>query len=198
MMKICSIEGCGAEARGGKGMCGKHYTTWKRYGDPLTPLRYRAPIGAPQAYYRDTVLPYDGDDCLIWPFAHDTNGAARMRGDDGRLVQVARVLCEEIHGPPPTANHLAIHSCGNGDRSCVTKNHLSWETPAGPTAWVKGENHPRAKLSDQAVREIIAKRGQFLQREIAEQYDTTVFTVCRIQNGKHRPQNLFPDRREQV
>lgn len=123
----CVVEGCESKAISRR-MCGKHYVAWKRHGDPSKPLRYRAPWGAPQAYYRDVVVPYDGDDCLLWPFACDTNGHARINGPDGRLIPVARLLCEESHGPPPSPDHVAAHACGKGIKGCVTRRHISWKT----------------------------------------------------------------------
>lgn len=34
-MKICLVDDCDAKASGGKGYCGKHYSKYKKYGDPL-------------------------------------------------------------------------------------------------------------------------------------------------------------------
>ena len=34
-MSSCAIEGCLDSRKGGRGLCGKHYTKWRKYGDPL-------------------------------------------------------------------------------------------------------------------------------------------------------------------
>lgn len=40
---VCSVDGCGSIVgpHGAKGMCGKHYMKWKKYGDPLAVKRKR-------------------------------------------------------------------------------------------------------------------------------------------------------------
>ena len=40
-MKTCTIEGCEGTHRMRRGLCGKHYTRWYRYGDPLKTIRVR-------------------------------------------------------------------------------------------------------------------------------------------------------------
>ncbi|WP_292637037.1 hypothetical protein [Mesorhizobium sp.] len=53
---------------------------------------------------------------------------------DGKCRRVSRLVCEEVHGPPPSPDHEAAHSCDNGDLGCATKRHLSWKTPKENTA----------------------------------------------------------------
>lgn len=44
MPKICSIEGCGERARA-KGYCIKHYSRWRRTGDPLRVKKFNHDMG---------------------------------------------------------------------------------------------------------------------------------------------------------
>lgn len=77
---------------------------------------------------------YAGDDCLIWPFFRDPYyGRGRIGSFDGnQSVQWAhRVMCEIVHGPPPTPPHQAAHECGKGHEGCVNPRHLSWKTQSG-------------------------------------------------------------------
>lgn len=71
---------------------------------------------------------HQGDECLMWPFARDNHGYALV-GVNRRSRKAARVMCQMVHGPAPTAKHHAAHSCGNGQLGCVHPQHLSWKTP---------------------------------------------------------------------
>lgn len=124
--KECSIEGCdrGVLARG---LCLPHYQRLKRYGDPTAGGPMKTPYGKSLAYFNEVVLPYSGTDCLIWPFLTDTGGYGRLRYE-GRDQVVSRLVCEKTHGKPPTPDHEAAHSCGNGHLACVASGHLSWKT----------------------------------------------------------------------
>src|SRR3569833_517171 len=70
---------------------------------------------------------YDGPECLIWPWTRDGQGRGAV-GIDGKLLRAHRVMCELVHGPAPTQEHHAAHSCGNGHNACVHPMHLSWKT----------------------------------------------------------------------
>src|SRR5437879_1542174 len=71
---------------------------------------------------------YQGDDCLPWPFSR-LNGYGRG-GHNGTPFYANRMMCEKAHGPPPTPEHEAAHSCGNGPQGCTNPRHLSWKTPS--------------------------------------------------------------------
>src|SRR4051812_5100930 len=81
--------------------------------------------GEAVAWLREHAL-YCGDDCLIWPFSR-----ARGYGNFGYLgknIYAHRFMCELIHGPAPTPDHHAAHSCGNGHKACVNPMHITWKT----------------------------------------------------------------------
>jgi hypothetical protein len=47
----------------------------------------------------------------------------------GKVLNVARVVCEWYHGPPPTSKHEAGHICPKGENArCVNPDHLRWMT----------------------------------------------------------------------
>jgi len=136
---------------------------------------------------RETVFVYDGDECLIWPFAK-SHGRPRIRREF-----VTRVVCEETNGPPPTPDHEAAHSCGNGHLACVTKRHLAWKTHAENMADMiqhgtstRGEKHPNARLTDGDVSEIRRLSSHNTQREIAKLYGISQSHVANIQSGTKR------------
>ena len=71
---------------------------------------------------------YDGDDCLIWPFARIQSGRGHF-GYEGKHYQAHVYMCELVNGPCPPG-HEAAHSCGRGHDACVHPKHLSWKTRA--------------------------------------------------------------------
>lgn len=74
----------------------------------------------------EKALVYEGDGCLIWPYSTvDGYGHAKL---EGKIQYVSRYICEKIHGPAPSTQHVAAHSCGKGDKGCVTKSHIRWKT----------------------------------------------------------------------
>lgn len=73
------------------------------------------------------------DWCLVWPFGRDPRvGRGIVRTGPGKPKLPSgwahRVMCEMVHGTPPTPQHQAAHSCGNGHLGCVNPHHLSWKT----------------------------------------------------------------------
>lgn len=186
---VCSIEGCDKPVRlKTLGWCNAHYLRARAHGGD--PLAGKAPRGAPLKFYREVVLCHTGDNCLIWPFARNDGGYARLFSERGETTLVHRMACEEIHGPPPTPEHHAAHSCGRGHEGCVSPIHCRWATPGENaadqrvhgTAFVKsrGDLHPRAKLTAVDVREIRANRGRQTTPEVAARYGVKPETIKAI------------------
>lgn len=179
---ICKIDGCDKPVKA-HGCCNAHYLRWRRYGDPL---KGRIPHGEAARFYREVVLPYDGDECLIWPYQRDANGYARMRS-----AVVSRRLCEDVNGPAPTNKHQAAHSCGNGHHGCVAKRHLSWKTASANQmdrvqhgTSNRGGNHGNAKLTQQDVIRIMEMKGKMRQRDIAALFGVSRSNVSAIHRGQ--------------
>src|SRR3972149_3745600 len=130
---------------------------------------------------------YDGDECLIWPFSKP-NGYG-VFGLDGEVYYAHRYMCELVNGPPPTPDHEAAHSCGNGDQACIHPKHVGWKTPsqnqADRAAHGTKSNGRLGKVSHAQAEEIRALKGKLKQREIAERYGITRSNVSHIQRGKH-------------
>lgn len=180
--RICSIPDCG-KPHDSHGFCGAHAQRFRKHGDPLAG---RTPEGALPKFINETVLPYVGDECLIWPFSR-TKGYAAM-GGKGQTVYVSRLVCEHRNGPPPSPAHQAAHSCGNGHRGCVTPRHLSWKTRkenmadcVGHGTHKRGERHPLVKLNADQVRQIRALRGAMSQTAIGARFGVTQSLVGMIQ-----------------
>jgi hypothetical protein len=121
----CAVDGCEKHVAQ-RVWCWAHYSRWRRHGDPLAG---GTPKGALQKFIRDAIS-YTGDQCLLWPFQLHAQGYgsfSRARGD-GRSTLPHRVVCEAVHGKPPTPEHVAAHGCAN--RLCVAPRHLRWATNA--------------------------------------------------------------------
>lgn len=151
-----------------------------------------AAAGRAQKFLAEVVFPYQGDECLIWPF--NRSGYARLISSrkSGRSALVSRLVCEAENGPPPSPKHHAAHSCGNGTKGCVSRRHLSWKTPKENSddkilhgTHNRGERNGRAKLSATQVREILSLKGALAQRAIARRFGVSHGYVSRIHNRKY-------------
>lgn len=128
--KPCSIDGCNRNAhwtaKGAKGWCGAHYWRWRKNGAPMAG---RTAVGSALKWIQEVALSHDSDQCLIWPFGRSSRGYGQAHVD-GRNEMAHRVVCEEAHGPAPSPEHEAAHSCGKGEDACVSPIHLRWATPS--------------------------------------------------------------------
>jgi hypothetical protein len=187
----CAVPGCNGNAHWTKSgstiHCQKHKTRLSKYGSVDAVLRPSK--GEPMRFYKEVVLKYDGDECLKWPYATGAGYGRIMIGS--KLESVHRMACEEENGPPPTPEHEAAHSCGNGHLGCVTKRHLSWKTSAENQADrivhgtdMRGERHVNAKLTEKEVREIIALKGKERQEDTAQRYGVKQAHISSIQVGR--------------
>jgi len=176
---ICSIQGCGKTVKA-HGVCVAHYMRLKRHGDPLKggvprPTDCRGPradTGSPLAFAEKTLASCETH-CVLWPFAKDRKGYARMHVD-GRMVTVSRWVCEQVHGPAPKDKPESCHSCGNGNLGCISPGHLRWgdrlencnDTVLHGRS-NRGEKSPSAKLTEAEVREIRSFYGKKSESEVA-------------------------------
>ncbi|MBX5131635.1 hypothetical protein HJB80_02870 [Rhizobium lentis] len=167
-----------------------HHERFRKYGDPNAVQRKGTKRGEVQEYFYSVVLPYDGVDCLIWPFTKNAKGYGMMLCDD-KYGLVTRFLCKETKGPPPTPKHEAAHSCGKGHLGCVAKRHLSWKTRVENQADRRvhgtdnrGEKHTKVKISEAIAKEIFALKGLELQKETAARFGVKTNLVACIQSGK--------------
>lgn len=214
----CAFEGCQGKAEA-RGLCGKHYAAMVRAtpvfgmcavaecdrpsvkrGGHCALHEYRSRShGDPEAgrtlngralkYLHDHMH----DDCPKWPFVRNENGYGTVRYR-GRNRQIHRLVCEIVHGPPPTTYHVAAHSCGKGHEGCFGAACLRWATRAENAqdaiahgTWVHGETHPFAVLTDAQALEVFGlrfdrKRGAL--KAAAERYGVSPATISDIWAGR--------------
>lgn len=182
-MTECSVTGCSKVAEK-RGWCGMHYSRWRRTGDLATTRKL--PNGHIDRYISEFVLPYDGDECLIWPYARNSHGYA----NSGKGT-VSRLVCIAVHGAPPTPEHHAAHSCGRGSAGCVSPGHMSWKTPVENNADKevhgtvnKGERNGNAKLTNAQVEEIRGLLDIHTDSAIAAQFGVTAGAIWNIRTGR--------------
>lgn len=133
---------------------------------------------------------YEGDYCLIWPFYRNPNGYGQL-GYLGESYWAHRFMCELVKGPPPTPDHEAAHSCGNGAGGCAHPKHLSWKTKSenlldcsehGTQA--RSANGNKGRLTSDQVEGIRALKGKKTQAEIAFTFGVSEPTVRDIFLGR--------------
>lgn len=185
--RLCSIPDCGKPQKA-RTYCTAHYQRWKKRGDPLVKMTLHGEV---QHYYNSVVLHYDGDDCLMWPYGERASGYGGLYRN-GKPRVVSRILCEDVNGPPPTPDHEAAHSCGNGHLGCVTKAHLSWKTPKENNddrlihgTHNRGERHGKAKLTESQVREIRSLKGIIGIHKLAVRFGVSKTAVADIHKGRN-------------
>lgn len=174
-MNLCSVNSCGKKAIK-RGWCNAHYLRWWKYGDPLNG---GTPWGEAKRFLHDVVFAYEGDECLTWPFSKGNHGYGQIRVDGG-LYLVSRLACEEENGPPPSKDHEAAHSCGNGHLGCATRRHLRWATRAENRQDMvdhgrsnKGKSFRFTRLKPQQIKTILSLVGTQPNAAIARQFGVT-------------------------
>jgi predicted XRE-type DNA-binding protein len=160
-----------------------------------------------QRYFDEVVVPYDSDECLIWPFAkYDNYGSARLASG---IKGIHRAICTVKHGPPPTPQHQAAHSCHV--KGCVNGRHIHWLTPAenmqenGPRKKRTSimENKLRAWLDEQPRSLTQAKLAEALEvhpsyiSDLISPRNTTMpslkvaVMLSRVTKGEVKPEDIF-------
>lgn len=152
----------------------------------------RAKPGEARQYLVDIVFTYEGDDCLIWPYARNSAGYGHI-AFCGRDSLVHRLACIEENGAAPSGEHEAAHSCGKGHLGCCNKKHTRWATSAENAVdrfthgTVKfGEKHYAAKLTESDVRFI--RQSDLNNTELAAKFDvnrTNILAVRKMKSWRH-------------
>jgi hypothetical protein len=181
----CSMPGCENRAYG-KGLCSKHYQRFWKRGTAIDSALTRRPEGTLHKWLHNAMT-YRGGDCLEWPFTRHSNGYGNVTVN-GKSHMPHRLVCIFAHGVP-SADHLQVaHSCGNPP--CCNPNHLRWATPAENAVdrykhgtMFFGEGHHNSKLTDDAVRQILASKHGTLN-QLAAEYGVSFQTISDIRRGK--------------
>ena len=128
------------------------------------------------------------DDCILSNYRRKEDGYGVV-WIDGKPRSAHIMACEREHGARP-AGMTASHLCGNN--LCINRRHLIWETfkdnlrrrrehGTDPT----GARNPKAKLTDDDVREIRRRRAAGeLGTTLAKEFGVTSTQIYTITSGK--------------
>lgn len=191
----CHVVGCNAPPRR-RGLCRSHYKRLLAFGDPSGGLPVRAAPNSLLKYITEVAVPYQGENCLTWPFSTRAHGYGQI-AYQGKNWVASRLVCEMAQGSPPEPSYQAAHSCGNGHLGCVNPNHISWKTPKDNLAdkaihgtIQTGERNGAAKLTASDVSSIRRLHGKVPRREIAEMFGCSaanISSIVRRLNWTHLP-----------
>ena len=169
--RLCSVGDCGKPLQA-RGYCSSHYGRLITRC-PEVPKRDHRPNGTALQWIRNHIG-HIGSDCLNWPFLGDCRGYGQVRYE-GEVSKAHIVMCTLVHGPRPSSDHQAAHSCGKGSEGCVHPGHLRWATKSeneadkvGHGTSNRGERHGRSKLTQATVESIRRASGTASKTEIAK------------------------------
>jgi len=185
---MCSFQDCSRPVgpKGARGLCPGHYQQLMA-GKDLTPLQ---PRNVMEPWLR-AHIDHNGDECLTWPFPPASTGYGQIKWH-GKMRGAHRIMCELAHGPAPSPDHEAAHSCGKGHEACVNPKHLRWATKVENKADMlihgtrpRGERQGSAKLTTEAVRQMRALAGALSHQKIGAMFGVSQTQASRVISGKH-------------
>lgn len=183
---ICKIDGC-CKPMHAKGLCAMHHYRWKKYGDPMK-KHVRESF---RKNWVDAHKEYIGDDCLKWPFSVGGHGRGSV-WIGGKSVSAPKAMCIAAHGAPPTEEHEAAHSCGNGHLGCMNPKHLRWATRKDNEAdkqlhgtLRQGTKINTHKLTEDQVNYIRSRKGLQTGVSLAKEFGVTPTNISYILSGRY-------------
>lgn len=155
----CTVTGCGKPHKA-RGYCDNHYNQWRKYGD--AEARQRRERGSVPREL-EAAARAETDECII------LTGYKRRPNvqHEGTWMNASRAVWIIADGDP--GDRYVLHSCndGTGAHGCINRRHLYLgdhdqnmrdRNAAGHIAIgrtdMRGEDHPSAVLTEEAVREI--------------------------------------------
>lgn len=125
MSAVCAVDGCERPTHS-RGWCTKHYSRWRKHGDPLVAITDfdQTPERVAAKFWR-LVDRRGPSDCWPWIGGLDGHGygtfGVRVSPGKWRNEKAYRFAYELLVGPIPDGLHLD-HLCRN--RACVNPAHL--------------------------------------------------------------------------
>jgi hypothetical protein len=169
-----------------KGYCNTHYQRLRRHGNVSIIKRQGNSV---LMKWITKNVDHDGDECLEWPFNKSTDGRGQIT-IKGKNMKANRIMCELAHGPPPSREHQAAHSCGKGHEGCINPKHLSWKTRKENEAdklihgtRLRGESAFNAKISEVDALEIRKRARSETCASLAREFNLHPGTISQIKRG---------------
>lgn len=178
----CSVEGCSAPLYA-KGMCERHYARARRNGSPYIDKRSVRRDPGEWLWHNYTPIPECG--CWIWEGATLEQGYGYMKVGARRVL--THRLAYALTWGGLSDSDCVLHRCDTP--SCINPNHLFLGTRADNNAdrmrkgrHVYGSASPRAKLTDERVRE--ARTSEEPLSVLAERYGVSHETIRLAVSGQ--------------
>lgn len=141
---------------------------------------------------------YEGQVITLVPTKDGYMKASLWINGECKRLSVHRLVADAFLENP---EHLPVVNHRNGDKHCNEVTNLEWVTYSYNTAHAhrsglvdtaKGERHHKTTLTEKDVLKIyaLAHSKKKTQKQIAEEFNTSVVTVSRIKN-KQRWSHLF-------
>lgn len=106
--EVCTIRGCDKRIFG-RGWCQKHWTRWRRHGDPLHTEK-RMDMSMVERFFDQVEVT---ETCWIWRGTVSDNGYGTFQGS----LSPHRFAYQTWVGPIPDGFHVD-HTCHNSNLSC--------------------------------------------------------------------------------
>ena len=200
MSNVCFVTGCNRVIQA-KNLCSTHYARLLRNGSTMESI----PINR-KGKRIDFLLSLERgiDDCIKWPFPSNRNGYGTLCYN-GKQTTASRVCCILFNGNPPSDNHQAAHSCGNGSKGCVNPDHIRWATPRENTlekndhgTMMRGESHTNAKLTDEQVSMLRERSKTERVEKLAKEFGISRGYAFDLVSGKYRKPDCSSIRMEKL
>lgn len=192
--KPCTIEGCNKPLVA-RGWCLKHYSRWKRQGDP-NKLLDESPLTRFWKRVDKEGPLYERLSSRCWRW---TGYVFSIGGYGGLALNNSIVLAHrfswEVHRGAIPEDKMVLHQCDN--RLCVSPKHLflgnariNMDDKVKKERQARGETNGRAILTEEQVKEIrsIYAQGSTSYRLLAYKYrvdNTTIAGIIRRRLWKH-------------
>jgi hypothetical protein len=187
---ICTVEGCDGIARG-HGYCSRHYTQWRRHGDPLhMERRYHKGMTAEDRFKAYVQKGSGPKACWEWTGGKINTGYGMFHPASKQSTLAHRYAYEQHRGPIPVAQFV-LHHCDN--RACVNPRHLFCGSQQANVDDMinKGRDHKRglagienhqAKITEATVRKIRA--SSMTAKILAKRHGVSVSLIYAVKQRR--------------